>query len=385
MKRLVRIWEKKTKIGMGLMSGTSVDGVDVALAEISGRGLATRAKLLSFETYPFDPGMRRRILKLFSAGAEEVCEMNFLLGEVLADCALKFLCRQGLSPHNVDFIGSHGQTVFHLSSHQERKNSSLQIGEGAVIAARTEILTVCDFRPADIAAGGTGAPLVPYADFILFRKKGRVRALQNIGGIANVTVVSEDFADLMAFDTGPGNMVMDGLVKLRSGGRKKWDHEGRIASKGKVDGRLLEELMSHPYFSLKPPKSTGREIFGEGFIKNFWGRAQRIPFEDLMATATYFTAASIHRSYQEFIFPRFAVDEIFVSGGGMHNRTLLANLGDLFRPLPLRPLNVLGIPGDAKEALAFAILANETIHGLPSNVPQATGAGRPAVLGKIVF
>lgn len=385
MRRLARIREKRTRTILGLMSGTSADGVDVALAQISGRGLTTRTQLLSFATYPFQQEMRKRILKLFSARAEEICEMNFVLGEFMAECALKLLCQAGLSPQQVDLIGSHGQTVYHISGQDERKNSTLQIGEGAIIAARTGVITVCDFRPADIAAGGTGAPLVPYADFILFRKKGRVRALLNLGGIANVTIVPEKLEEVIAFDTGPGNMILDGLIRIKGGGRKKWDQAGQVAAKGRVDRELFGQLMNHPYFSRKPPKSTGRETFGEEFVKDLWNRARQMPFEDLMATATYLTAASIHRSFQQFIFPHFMVDEIFVSGGGMHNRTLMKIMEGLFQPISLQPLNNLGIDGDAKEALAFALLADATIQGVAANVPKATGAKRPTLLGKIVL
>lgn len=367
------------------MSGTSVDGVDVALTEISGRGWATHAHLLSFQTYPFETKIKNRILKLFSARTEEICEMNFVLGAILADCALKHLCDVGYRPDQIDFIGSHGQTIYHLSGAPGRENSTLQIGEGAVIAARTGVITVCDFRPADIAAGGTGAPLVPYADFVLFRKKEKIRALLNLGGIANVTVVPARLEEVMAFDTGPGNMVMDGLVRLKYRGRKKWDQEGQIAGRGSVNQNLLKDLMSHPYFNRKPPKSTGRETFGEAFVKDLWDSSQGIPFEDLLATAAFFTAASIHRSLKEFVFPTFAVDEIFVSGGGMHNRTLMFFLENLFRSLPVRKLNELGVDGDAKEALAFALLADATIQGMAANVPQATGAKRPVVLGKIIL
>jgi len=385
LRRLARILKKRTRTILGLMSGTSVDGVDVALAQISGRGLNTRTQLLSFATYPFQPEIRKRVLKLFSATAEEICEMNFVLGEFMAECALKLLCQAGLSPKQVDLIGSHGQTVYHISGQAERKNSTLQIGEGTIIAARTGVTTVCDFRPADIAAGGTGAPLVPYADFILFRKKGLVRALLNLGGIANVTIVPEKLEEVIAFDTGPGNMILDGLVRIKSGGRRKWDQAGQIAAKGRVDGELIGQLMNHPYFSRKPPKSTGRETFGEEFVKDLWNRARQMPFEDLMATATYLTAASIHRSFQQFIFPHFTVDEIFVSGGGMHNQTLMNFMEGLFQPIPLQPLNNLGIDGDAKEALAFALLADATIQGIAANVPKATGAKRPTLLGKIIL
>jgi anhydro-N-acetylmuramic acid kinase len=385
LKRLDKIRKKKTRIALGLMSGTSVDGIDAVLAEISGRGLRTGARILAFETHPFEPPMKRRILKLFSAGAEEICEMNFIIGELLADAALKLMCRTGTPPREVDFIGSHGQTLYHLSGHPRRKNSTLQIGEGAVIAARTGVVTVCDFRPADISAGGTGAPLVPYADYLLFRKKGKVRALLNLGGIANVTVLPGKLEEVMAFDIGPGNVVVGSLLLLRSRGRMKWDPEGRLAGRGRINEELLGDLMRHPYFQLSPPKSTGRELFGEEFAKDLWGKKRRLSLEDLLATATFFTAASIYRGLDDFIFPRFRVDEIFVSGGGVHNQTLMGFLRKVFGPIPIGPLNDLGIDGDAKEALAFALLADATLQGLPSNVPGATGAKRPAVLGKIVL
>ena len=385
MKRLDQIRKKKTRVALGLMSGTSVDGIDAVLAEISGTGLSSGARILAFETYPFETPMKRRIRKLFSAGAEEICEMNFIIGELLADAALKLMCRRGTPPGKVDFIGSHGQTLYHFSRAAGRKNSTLQVGEGAVIAARTGVITVCDFRPADIAAGGTGAPLVPYADFVLFRKKGKVRALLNLGGIANVTVVPEKLDEVIAFDTGPGNMVLDGLVEIKYQGRKRWDVGGHIAARGKVDKSLFRDLMRHPYLKRQPPKSTGRETFGAAFVEDLWIKAQGMPFADLMATAAYFTAASIHRNFDQFIFPRFAVDEIFVSGGGRHNRTLMTFLASLFRPVPLCPLDELGMNGDAKEAVAFALLADATIQGMPANAPQATGAERPAILGKIIL
>jgi anhydro-N-acetylmuramic acid kinase len=385
LNRLGKIAKKRTRTALGLMSGTSGDGVDVVLAGISGRGWRTRGKILAFETYPYASKMRRRILGLVSAKADEICEMNFVMGQFLADCSLRLLGRAGRNPNQVDFIGSHGHTVYHLSGDARRKNSTLQIGEGAVIAAKTGVITVCDFRPGDIAAGGTGAPLVPYADYLLFRKRGKVRVLLNLGGIANITLVPEKLEDVMAFDTGPGNMVIDALVRRRSQGKIGWDPGGRIAARGKVRRWLLRGLLRHPFFGLEPPKSTGREIFGLGFVDRLWNHGRGMPFEDLMATATYLTAASIHQGYQKFILSRFRADEVFVSGGGMHNRTLMGFLRKLFHPVPVGSLNELGIDGDAKEALAFALLADATIQGLPSNVPGATGAERPAVLGKIIL
>jgi anhydro-N-acetylmuramic acid kinase len=367
------------------MSGTSADGIDAVLAEISGKGWRTKARILGFETYPFSSGMKRRILKLVSADAEEICEMNFLIGELLAEAALKLMQRERISPRKVDFIGSHGQTAYHLSGHPRRRNSTLQIGEGAVLAARTGLVTVCDFRPGDIAVGGTGAPLVPFADFLLFRKKGKTRALLNLGGIANVTILPGTIERVMAFDTGPANMVIDGLVRLQSRGKKKWDEAGDLAGKGRLNERLLGHLMRHPYLRLPPPKSTGREVFGEEFAKDLWKKARRLSFEDLLATVTFFTAASVYLGFDQFVFPRYRVDEIYVSGGGVRNRTLLGFLGKIFAPIPIAPLNALGVDGDAKEALAFALLADATLQGMASNVPSATGAKRPAVLGKIIL
>jgi anhydro-N-acetylmuramic acid kinase len=382
---LARLWAKEKRIGLGLMSGTSMDGVDAALVEVAGRPGSTRARLLLFETYPFPPLMRKRMLRLPSAQAGEICEMNFLTGEFFAKSAMKLLRRAGFSPRQIDFIGSHGQTIYHISGERGKKNSTLQIGEGAVIAARTGVITVCDFRPGDIAAGGTGAPLVPFADFILFREKGKTRAFVNIGGIANVTLLREKWEDVLAFDTGPGNMVIDGLMRIKTRGEKQYDEKGRLAARGKIRGELLKKWLGHPYFSRKPPKSTGRETFGEEFVKKIWSENRKLPFHDLLATATFLTAASIYRSFQNFIAPRWAVDEVFISGGGSHNLTLMAFLENLFYPVPIEPLNVLGIEGDAKEAMAFALLADAAIQGMAANVPSATGADRPARLGKIIL
>lgn len=367
------------------MSGTSTDGVDAALVEMVGRPGSTRARLLLFQTYPFSPVMRKRILGLPSAQAGEICEMNFLMGEFFAKSAMKLLQQAGFSPRQIDFIGSHGQTIYHIDGERGKRNSTLQIGEGAVIAARTGVITVCDFRPADIAAGGTGAPLVPFADFLLFREKGKTRAFVNIGGIANVTLVREKWEEVVAFDTGPGNMVIDGLMRIKTQGKKQYDEKGRVAARGKIRGELLKKWLGHPYFSRKPPKSTGRETFGEEFVKQIWSENRRLPFCDLLATATFLTAASIHRSFESFITPRWAVDEVFISGGGRHNLTLMVFLENLFYPIPIEPLNVLGIEGDAKEAMAFALLADAAIQGMAANVPSATGAGRPARLGKIIL
>ncbi|MGB9700029.1 MAG: anhydro-N-acetylmuramic acid kinase [Thermodesulfobacteriota bacterium] len=383
--RIGRIQEKKKRIALGLMSGTSGDGVDLALVEISGRDLATKIKLLAFNSYPYPRQLRKRILELNAAKAEEICEMNFILGEFFASRVLKFLHQYGYQAKQIDFLGSHGHTVYHISQVRGKINSTLQIGEGAVMAARTGILTVCDFRPGDIAAGGLGAPLVPLADFVLFREKGRVRAFVNIGGIANVTVVPEKLEKVLAFDTGPGNMVIDALVSIYTRGKKKFDNQGRIAAQGKVQEELLNRMRQHPYFRLEPPKSTGRETFGKVFLKEFVRGARKAPLPDLIATATYLTAISIFDAFKNYIFPKFRIDEVFISGGGMHNKTLLSFMKELFPPIPIKTIDTLGIDGDAKEAVAFALLADATLQGISGNVPGATGAERSAILGKIVF
>lgn len=383
--RILRIRKKKKRIAIGLMSGTSGDGVDIALIEVSGRNLSTDIKILAFNSYPYPTPLRKRILELNSAKAEEICEMNFILGEVFASQVLKFLQEKGYQAKQVDFLGSHGHTVYHISQGPRKINSTLQIGEGAVIAARTGILTVCDFRSGDIAAGGLGAPLIPFADYVLFRDKKKVRAFINIGGIANVTVVPEKLEKVLAFDTGPGNMVIDALVSIYTKGKKKFDSQGKIAAQGELQEELLSQVRQHPYFCLQPPKSTGREIFGKPFLKEFIKASKKASFPDLITTATYLTAISIFDAFKNYIFPKFRIDEVFISGGGMHNKTLFSFMKKLFLPIPIRTLNTLGIDGDAKEAVAFALLADATLQGIPGNVPGATGAKRPAILGKIVF
>jgi anhydro-N-acetylmuramic acid kinase len=242
---------------------------------------------------------------------------------------------------------------------------------------------ICDFRVRDVAAGGEGAPLVPLVDYLLFRAGGRVRALQNIGGIANVTVVPDRREGVFAFDTGPGNMCLDAVAAVASGGAERYDAGGVRAARGRVDAALLAELHAHPFFAQAPPRSSGREMFGSGFTAGLIDRF-RARLDDLLATLTRFTAESIRRAYREHVEPRTPVDEVLVSGGGVHNPVLMAHLTDLFAPVPVRSTADVGVDPDAKEAIAFAVLANETLYGAPGNVPAATGAAGARVLGKIV-
>jgi len=339
---------------------------------------------MAFRSYPYAPDLRERIHAAFSGSAREICELNFILGEAFAAAVLKVIMEAGLKPRDIDLVASPGQTIYHIPKAEGGVNSTLQIGEAAVIAERTGLPVVCDFRTRDIAAGGDGAPLVAYADFVLFGESGKVRALQNIGGIANVTLLPGTLDEVVAFDTGPGNMVIDHVARAVMADESACDTDGKLSALGKVDEALLDRLLAHPYLALPPPKTTGREMFGRAFSQVLVEQYDPLALLDLLATVVRLTADSIFRAYRDFIFPRYRVDEVIVSGGGVHNRTLMGRLRALFHPIPVRTLEDLGLSSDAKEAVAFAILANETISGNPGNVPSATGALRPVVLGKIV-
>jgi anhydro-N-acetylmuramic acid kinase len=384
MKRLLALHDKPVRTVVGLMSGTSVDGVDAALVRVEGAGPGCGVELLAFRTYGYEPPVRTRIHNAFDGTSKDLCELNFLLGEALAEATLAIIEDAGLSPDEVDLVGAPGQTVYHLPRSSEGTPSTLQLGEASVIAERTGIPCVCDFRTRDVAAGGDGAPLVPYVDYLLFSEPGRVRCMQNIGGIANVTVVPERLEDIVAFDTGPGNVLIDQVVQALAQDPEAVDEGGRISALGQVDEGLLRELLAHPYLALEPPKSTGRETFGQELARHLIGRYDERRLIDLLATVVRFTADSICDAYERFVLPRFDVAEVVVSGGGVHNETLLGRMRERLAPLAVKPLEDLGLSSDAKEAVAFAILANETIAGNPGNVPAATGARRPVILGKLV-
>jgi anhydro-N-acetylmuramic acid kinase len=384
MKRLIEITGLSKRLVVGLMSGTSADGVDAALVEIEGNYLDTRVRLLAFETISYPTDTANAVRNLQNGTTRDVCEMNFRLGELFAGAALSVIRKAGLKPADVHLIGSHGQTIYHLPDVEPPGRSTLQIAEPCVIAERTGIATVADFRMRDVAAGGYGAPLIPYVDFILFRRSGRVRALQNIGGIANVTVVTPSLDGVFAFDTGPGNILIDECVRAMTSGAQQFDRDGRLGRAGKVDDEILQELLEHPYLGVPPPKTTGRELFGAELARRLVSAVPPDHRIDILATLTAFTAHSIKMSYDRFVFPQTAVDEVILSGGGGNNVYLVELLRTLFAPIPVRISDEFGIPSDAKEAIGFAILANETVSGNPSNVPAATGASHPVALGKIV-
>ena len=373
----------------GLMSGTSVDGVDAAIVDISGN----KVSVLAFDTFAYPAEVRRSIFELVeskNSGPLEMCHLNFVIGEVFAEAVLKLCRKSGIGLNTIDLIGSHGQTIYHNPKGRRfgkrMVRSTLQIGEPSVIAQRTGIITVADFRPKDMAANGQGAPLVPFADYVLFRDKKRNRAIQNIGGIANVTYLPAacQRRDIIAFDTGPGNMIIDRIVSLVRKGRKKFDRDGKIAERGTVDKRLLNSMLRHPFFDKRPPKSTGREMFGKEYCDTLYRQAMKkgLSAEDVVATATAFTAASICFSYRRFL-PAMP-DELILCGGGAKNNTLIKMLRQELGEVKILLSDELGISCDAKEAISFALLAYATIKGIANNVPSATGADKSLILGKIV-
>src|SRR5580704_1120668 len=387
-----------TTLVLGLMSGTSADGIDVALARISGARPDLHAQILGHTSSKFPAPLQKEILRVAEQRpitAGELSQLNFRLGEVFADAALLACRKFRVSPKRIALIGSHGQTIFHQGTPApyfgRPTASTLQIGEPSVIAARTGITTVGDFRPADIALGGQGAPLVPYADYLLYRHKKLGRVSLNLGGIANITVIpaSAKPADVIAFDTGPANMLIDALVAHFSRDRQRFDKGGRLAMKGRDIAPLSATLLKEPYLYQPPPKSTGREYFGEGYLQKFLdlGRKYHAKPNDLIRAATWFTIVSVRLAIELFVLPKTKVHQLIVSGGGANNPLIYSILSEFYQHNGIEVLKSshFGIPIDAKEAFAFALLAYETFHRRPSNLPTATGAHDPAILGKISY
>jgi anhydro-N-acetylmuramic acid kinase len=357
----------------GVMSGTSLDGIDVAIVDIQGR----RIRPLAFRSTPYPKAVREALLGVSNAMTHtaSIARLHFLLGELYADAVKKASRR-----HKPALIGMHGQTIFHEGSPVEylgrRVASTLQIGEAAVVAERTGVHTISNFRERDVAAGGQGAPLVPYVDYLLFRHPKRGRVALNIGGIANITVIPAGAKpkDVIAFDTGPGNMVIDALVAQYTEGRQRYDRNGSIARRGTLHKKLLDAMLSDPYLDRKPPKTTGREQFGQQFVSGLLATGIALP--DLIATATEFTAQSIAGAIPK------KIGELIVAGGGVHNQQIMRRLSELLPGAAVVSSADFGIDPDAKEAIAFAMLAYEFVRGRPSNLPSATGARRSVILGK---
>ena len=379
----------------GVMSGTSADGINVALVRIQGRGFRSRLELLAHYQFPYPDNVRRAVLAAMnakSASVADLARLNFLLAELYSDAVR---AAQRRARVECELVGCHGQTLYHQGNAQpfldRRVPCTWQTGEGAVVAAKLGVPVVSDFRPADMAAGGKGAPLVPFLDYVLYRHRRYGRIVQNVGGIGNLTAIPPRALpeNVVAFDTGPGNMVIDAVTEELFA--RPYDRNGRLAARGEPIERVLQQLLRHPFFRQKPPKTAGREQFGREFVREFLRLCQRVDENDIIATATALTARSIGIAVRRFVLPlvepplRFR--EFVVSGGGTKNATLMRMIREELSPLKMRvrTSDEFGLPSEAKEAAAFALLAYQTWRRLPSNVPSATGAKRPAILGKVSY
>lgn len=393
---LEEIRSKPVRRVVGLMSGTSVDGIDAALVEIGGTDEAPEVRLVAFEDRPWPEEVRRQIFPLFrpeTATVDKIGYMNFLMGEIYAQSVSSVVEKAGLTLADIDLIGSHGQTIWHAPEVCGKDGFpvrfTVQIGEGSVIAARTGVPTVSDFRVADMAVGGQGAPLVPFSEYLLYRRPGETILLQNIGGIGNMTVLPGDEGPeaVYAFDTGPGNMIIDAVVSALTGGAKTYDAGGAMAAEGRVDEALLAMLQQDPYYDMPLPKTTGRELFGVQYVGKIldYQRAHGLSDADVLATVTDLTAWSIADGYARYVLPKRQAAELVVGGGGSYNATLLGFLRARFAPygVQVRTQEDLGWSSDAKEAVAFALMADCCVREKPNVLPSVTGARAAAIMGKI--
>jgi len=375
-----------TKYAVGLMSGTSLDGIDAALVELEGFGENTKVKIIEFINEKIPEDIKEEIKRSFTtdkSSVELICSLNFKLGYIFAEAAKIVCSKAGLPLEKLDFIGSHGQTIFHIpKAYGSYIKSTFQIGEPAVIAYETGAAVISNFRTMDMAAGGEGAPLVPYTEYLLYRSD-KNRALQNIGGIGNVTVLPKNcrLEDMHAFDTGPGNMIIDEVTKRLKG--VSYDRGGEFAAKGKINEELLNKLMNIEYINSAPPKTTGRELFGAQFVDKLLEKWGYLKAEDLITTVTAFTAKSIAENYRRFVFEKCPIEEVILGGGGSYNNSLVKMLREYLPECKVMIQEDIGFSSDAKEAVAFAILANETLNGSFGNVLGATGAKERVVLGNI--
>ncbi len=387
---------------VGLMSGTSADGIDAVLCAVQGFGKACKARVLHMSTVDYPDHIHDALVgKPWDMKAADIARLSFLLGQMLADAALKCISEAGFDPKDIDLISSHGQTIAHFPDTDHPLfpvAATLQIGDLSVLAKRSGILTVGDFRPADMAVGGEGAPLVPYVDWILLGDPVKGRIVQNIGGIGNLTYLppsgtlddgkSTSSDSVIAFDTGPGNMMVDMLATIISEGREVMDRDAKMTEAGELDLKLLETLLEEPYYSAPPPKSTGRELFGRDYVERILDMARpetRRDYLNVIRTVSELTVRSMVDSYRAWVFPRGPVHEVIVGGGGALNPYFMRRLREELPGIRVLTHDQVGISSKAKEALAFAILGNELLGGVPNNVPGATGASRPTIMGKVAF
>ncbi|CCV65399.1 Anhydro-N-acetylmuramic acid kinase [Paracholeplasma brassicae] len=375
------------KKAIGIMSGTSLDAVDIVLCEIEGSYLETQIKELAFKSYSFDEELKHKTLQAISlenASAKDLCSLNFELGYLFADCVNQFLNEHSLTSDEIDFIASHGQTIYHIP--QDEKNhirSTLQLGDGSIISSKTGITTVSNFRTADMALGGQGAPLVPYAEFLMYRDKNKNRAMHNLGGISNLTILNRDCseASVLAFDTGPANMMID--YSMQQLYHLPYDQNGATARKGQLIRSMYDQIMSKSYFNECPPKSTGRELFGNLYTKSLIDQYMNHKKEDIIHTLTKVTANSIIEAYERFVLKNTPLDEIIFAGGGAYNTYLMELIQTGLPNIKIMRLEDLGFNSQSKEATAFVVLGNETLNGHYNHLLKATGATTYGILGQI--
>lgn len=389
---IVKLLEKKERLVIGLMSGTSADGMDAALCKISGFGAESKIEQLGFYFLPYETEVREELLRLASgksASAADFCRMNFLVGRLQSEAALGLCAQMKLKPQDIDLIGCHGHTFWHIPKEEEYLGqsfkSTLQLGEAAVLAETFGCPVIGDFRVRDVAADGQGAPLVPYSEFLIYRSRTECVALQNIGGIGNITCLPPDCSleDVFAFDTGPGNMLMDAVYGIITDGALRYDDGGRFAAKGSIHNGLLDYMMQDPYLKKQLPKTTGREYYGTSYVEGImkYAREHSVTNEDLMATVTDFTAECIASGIHSFF--KLKPDKLIVGGGGSCNLTLIEDLKRVLPDTKVVTNEEIGFDSNAKEAVAFAVLANEALFASANNVPSVTGAKTPVVMGKI--
>ena len=391
MKRLIDLASKEPRLVLGMISGTSADGTDAALLEVAGSAREMRWALLAFKHRPYPEDLRAELFNVFDSGRGKLVDLVALETRITLEFAETGLeAMKSAGRQSIDLVGSHGQTLWHAPPRVvgAGRAGSWQAGRGALLAEKLNAPVVSDFHARDIAVGGEGAPLVPYIDWLLLTDKRLGRLALNLGGTADVAYLPPGAGpdDVVAFDVGPGNMVIDETVRALTGGERGYDPEGRQAAEGKVSDELLAGLLRHPFFRRQPPRSTGREEFGSRYAVKMLGKARRLGLSenDMVATITALTARTIGDAIKEFVLPHGPVDEVIASGGGVHNRRLMELIaGELPKDASFLKSDEFGLPADAKEAIAFAVLANETVSGRPANLPRATGAERPVILGSI--
>lgn len=385
LERLAAIAAQPSRIVAGAISGTSMDSIDVALCKITGADRAAEVELLHLHQEPYDESLASQLRDPLALTVRDISELNMLVGEIFADACLNSFAAAGRAPDEIDLIGSHGQTIYHHSAVQGSVRSTIQLGDADVIAVRTGVAVIADFRARDIAAGGEGAPLTPYADMILYRLNfAPHRAVLNLGGIANITYLERGNGTVRGFDTGPANAPLDRLARLLSDSRQPCDQDGKLAASGTVDDAMLRDLLDDDYLAAPPPKSTGFEVYGDSLIANLIAKYGP-PTVNMMATLTEFVARTVSDAVSRYVLPNADIAEIVLAGGGSQNPELRRRVRDALAPIELIDSDSLGVPSQAREAMAFALLANDALLGLPTSLPSVTGAATAQVLGKLSF